>query len=96
MKSNDNYDREFTEEKDDKWTDCTDLNYSNKRKDSFKVYSNYYLNKILHIFKSQENDGVQMYHVIDEHMSMHRLPQYYFLTIEQIEETFHLSEKLVK
>lgn len=86
--------RKFTE-MDNKWSDVTDVNYSNRRKESFKVYANYFRTLMLHIFTGQERNGVQYYHVIDEHMTLDRPSEYAYMTMQEIEKKYELNKKVL-
>jgi hypothetical protein len=87
-----NWNKKFTD-KDNVWIDSTDIWASSKRKDGFKVFTNYFIGMILHYFPCYEHEGITYYHVIEEYIERKEskiLPdtRYYLLSKKEIQENY--------
>lgn len=73
------------------WTDCTDLNNSNRRKDSFKCFQDMYL--MLHMFSCGKYGNDEYFYVILENVKITEKPnaQFYCMTSNEIKEKFKID-----
>lgn len=76
------------------WNDCTDVDYSNRRKKSFRVFQKSPNVKILNIFSAGQYYGIEYFHTIFEEMPFKtKKPEgeYKLMTREEIKEKFNIE-----
>ena len=97
LKEQDEFDLQILDQKeyffDNKWDDWTEAKGSDIRRNTFKVFGNYFTETIINLFQAYKSTFTNeiYYHVIENDMSDNQVGKYSCLTRKEIEEKFGLK-----